>query len=206
MKMIDIIFLQEPLFVMSIDNIKVPSSISKDYNCFYNSHFNLKALIYAKKTLKCELVTCSSTDNVSTIKLSTKSGDVFLCSPYCPQTDSDPVLSLTPSFSKLNSSQISDCSLAVDSKSHSHYWYDKNTDQRGLELEQFMFDNSLDCLNQPNSLSTFENSIGYSNKDLTIAGHKLYNDIINWEILEADSLSGHRFIEFHICTDPILKQ
>ena len=66
-----------------------------------------------------------------------------------------------------------------------------------------MFDNSLDCLNQPKSLSTFENSIGYSNIDLTIAGHNLYHDIINWKILEADSLSGHRFIEFHICTDPI---
>ena len=47
----DIIFLQKPLFEMSIDNIEVPSSISKDYNCFYNSHFNPKALIYAKKTL-----------------------------------------------------------------------------------------------------------------------------------------------------------
>ena len=52
----DIIFLQKPLFERSTDNIKVPSSISKDYNCFYNSCFNPEALIYAKKTLKCKLV------------------------------------------------------------------------------------------------------------------------------------------------------
>ena len=72
-------------------------------------------------------------------------------------------------------------------------------------MEQFIFDNSMDCLNQP-GINTFESSVGSSNIDLTISGQKLFDDIVNWKVLGEDILSGHRFITFHICIDPVLKQ
>ena len=53
------------------------------------------------------------------------------------------------------------------------------------------------CLNQP-GINSFESSVGSSNIDLTISGHKLFNHIVNWKVLDEDSLSGHRSITFDI--------
>ena len=104
-KNINIIFLQEPLFETNAENIKVPLPLSNNYNCFYNNKFNPEAVIYANRKYKYELVTESSSENVTTVKLSTKKDSIYLCSAYCPQSDNSPILSINPGFGKLNSNK-----------------------------------------------------------------------------------------------------
>ena len=63
--------------------------------------------------------------------------------------------------------------VAIDSNAHSSLWNDKDTDDRGILMEEFLFTNPVTLLNQGES-STFCNTRGFNTKiDLTFVSNSI---------------------------------
>ena len=56
----------------------------------------------------------------------------------------------------------------------------------------------LHTINEENERSTFNNTRGLSNIDLTIFNNNLLNDVHDREISEEDSLSDHYYLKYKI--------
>jgi hypothetical protein len=96
--------------------------------------------------------------------------------------------------------------ILTDSNAHSALWRDKKTDSRGKLLEEFIFHNNLNLLNQ-GSEPTFQTKRGSSLIDLSLVSDDLYPFIQYWGLHPDHSFSDHRLIEMRmVChnLDPIL--
>jgi len=58
----------------------------------------------------------------------------------------------------------------------------------------------LHIINEENERSTFNNTRGVSNIDLTVVNISLLTDVHDWEISEEDSLSDHSYLKYKIST------
>ena len=92
--------------------------------------------------------------------------------------------------------------LAIDSNSRSKTWHDTQTNNRGRILEEFLISVQLHVMNEESSLTTFINSRGSSNIDLTIINNQLLRLALNWEISDQESCSDHSIIKYTIGQDP----
>jgi hypothetical protein len=88
--------------------------------------------------------------------------------------------------------------IASDTNARSALWNDRVTNERGRILEDFITTKQLYCLNEESSETTFSNSIGKRNIDLTIINPQLLSSITGWEISGQESLSDHRIIKYNI--------
>ncbi|KAH7949273.1 hypothetical protein HPB49_006936 [Dermacentor silvarum] len=75
-------------------------------------------------------------------------------------------------------------------------WGPEPGDMRGAQLVQFVNANSLQILNSPASLPTFETSYARSWIDVTRASVSLASPGFTWLVSDRDNLSHHRYIEF----------
>ena len=77
--------------------------------------------------------------------------------------------------------------------------YNSYSDRKGSELESFLLNNNKLVCSLEEYCPTFEN---LSNRkswiDITTVGARLQQNITNWKILEQQSLSLHKFIDFEI--------
>uniref|UniRef100_A0A1W7R9Y4 Polyprotein n=1 Tax=Hadrurus spadix TaxID=141984 RepID=A0A1W7R9Y4_9SCOR len=126
-----------------------------------------------------------------------------LCSFYCPFSDS-----LTPYITLLE--RISrdfhgrNLIMAGDSNTHSTLWFaDDYSDDRSEAFTDLIMANDLYVVNEPENLSTFETTHGESNIDITITNGSGCAKITNWQVLETDSISDHRYIRFDLNHDEI---
>jgi len=88
--------------------------------------------------------------------------------------------------------------IAADCNAGSKTWYDVLTNSRGRKLEEYIASKQLHIINVKSERSTFHNSKGSSNIDLTITNDKLISDVIGWEIGTEESLSGHNYLKYEI--------
>lgn len=58
--------------------------------------------------------------------------------------------------------------IAMDSKARSSIWHDIRTNNRGKDMEEYLSANNLFVMKKDSERTTFENSRGKSNIDLTI--------------------------------------
>jgi hypothetical protein len=86
----------------------------------------------------------------------------------------------------------------MDSNSHSNVWFDKNNDYRGDLINIFIAQNNLILLNNNKNVPTFETSRGNSSIDLTIASIDLTGFVNDWRVLDEESASDHKYINFNI--------
>ena len=88
--------------------------------------------------------------------------------------------------------------LAIDSNSRSTAWHDTQTNARGRILETFLFSKHLHIMNEESILTTFLNSRGSSNIDLTVITNQLLRAVEHWEVSDQESCSDHSVIKFAI--------
>jgi len=62
----------------------------------------------------------------------------------------------------------------------------------------YLAGSQLHIINEEKERSTFNNTRGVSNIDLTIVNNNLLTDVHNWEMSEEDSLSDHNYLKYKI--------
>ena len=72
--------------------------------------------------------------------------------------------------------------IAMHSKARSTTWHDTTTNNRGKQLEEYIISKQLHIMNEPSTKTTFENRIGKSKIDLTLATSNLLRKITDWSI------------------------
>jgi hypothetical protein len=96
--------------------------------------------------------------------------------------------------------------ISIDSNAHSGVWFDRNEDENGEIINDFISTNNYILLNNNQSIATFHternNRIIESSIDSTITSLNISSIIHNWQVIETDSLSDHRYIQFVIGTQP----
>jgi len=89
--------------------------------------------------------------------------------------------------------------IAADCNARSKTWYDVLTNSRGKKLEEYIASKQLHIINEIIERSTFLNSRGSSDIDLTVTNDKQISDVIGWEISTEESLSDHNYLKYKIC-------
>lgn len=69
------------------------------------------------------------------------------------------------------------------------------TDVKGELIADFIIENDLHLVNNPNSLTTFESTNGRSWIDLTVANTEMAKNISEWNVLNEPSGSDHNYIK-----------
>ena len=62
----------------------------------------------------------------------------------------------------------------------------------------YLAGSQLHIINEEKERSTFNNTRGVSNIDLTIVNNNLLTDVHDWEISGEDSLSEHNYLKYKI--------
>ncbi|XP_023212518.1 uncharacterized protein LOC111615322 [Centruroides sculpturatus] len=88
--------------------------------------------------------------------------------------------------------------MVGDLNTHSPVWGGECFDSRGGLLEEFFASNNLYVVNNPYSPPTFTSSRGESWIDVTTCNEDLFPYIINWRVMEEDSISEHAYIAYEI--------
>lgn len=88
--------------------------------------------------------------------------------------------------------------LCFDANAYSNLWHSKETDDRGEILEQFIAQHELYILNQESNITTFDNTHGQSNIDITLANSTCYNRIRAWKVHAGKTTSDHNLITFKV--------
>ncbi|XP_074034511.1 uncharacterized protein [Leptinotarsa decemlineata] len=90
-----------------------------------------------------------------------------------------------------------DCIIAGDFNAKSPQWGMNYSDTRGQVMTEWIAANNLIVINQGEK-ATFEHQNYGSILDLTISTENIRPKIIQWEVLEDESLSDHKYILFKI--------
>ena len=88
--------------------------------------------------------------------------------------------------------------ITMDSNSRSRTWHDKLTNGRGKRLEELLISKQLFIMNEDSEMTTFQSTRGSSYIDLTISNYKLLKEVQEWKIIEEESCSDHKIIQFYI--------
>jgi len=88
--------------------------------------------------------------------------------------------------------------ITMDSNSRSRTWHDILTNGRGKKLEEFLISKQIFIMNEDSEMTAFQSTRGSSNIDLTISNNKLLKEVQEWKIIEEESCSDHKIIQFYI--------
>jgi len=86
--------------------------------------------------------------------------------------------------------------IVMDSNSRSTSWRDLLTNRRGRTLEEYLMIKQIHLMNEESHLTTFRNSRGTGNIELTIINNQLLNAVDKWEISDQDSCSDHSILRY----------
>lgn len=132
--------------------------------------------------------------------------NAVLCSIYFP--DGNLPLNLENCRKLVEYCSEESLELIIGSYANSHhpFWSDKNIDNRGIEMVDFIQDNNLELLNR-GTVSTYyierTDAIMESCIDLSIATKTISRHISNWRVSLQDSCSDHRYIFFGFSMEKI---
>lgn len=123
-------------------------------------------------------------------------GPLIIISAYFPHDQEAP----PPAFKELiNYCTVNGFPLVMgcDANSHHEVWGSSNSNQRGVDLLEFLYAENLVFVNR-GSMPTFQNIIRKEVLDLTICSQSTENLIDHWRVSKDDSLADHNHIIFHI--------
>lgn len=134
--------------------------------------------------------------------------DVVVCSVYFPGLNENKNDLITDNLRKLVSyCKINKIELILGGDVNAHHasWGCKSTDKRGEILADFILEENLVLLNQ-GSKPTFEPENGKGKIiDLTLATPGIGNKIFGWKVVDKDSFSDHKLIQFSLNTEVTLE-
>lgn len=157
------------------------------------------AILTNNKLIHLRLLHDLSTPNIITTKLQTthSRSDIYFISGYFEKTE--PIELYLNEIDRIGKEiDLSRTIISIDGNARSTTWFDRLTNHRGDELEQWICASNLYILNEESIVSknTFDSHQGSSNVDLTLAGEEVAQHITNWQISESESLSDHNSITF----------
>ena len=94
----------------------------------------------------------------------------------------------------INSFQCEKLLITMDANAKSGLWFDKITDEKGILLEEFVYENNLVILNKPNNPPTFMSGSGSSNIDITLATENFIRHVKSWKVDCSCTTSDHNLI------------
>ena len=194
---IDIIFIQEPW----VNSFKVRGLVHPDYNLFYKRSENTttRACIFAKKTLNIRLMPHISSSDTTVAILEGGGRRIILTSSYMPHEDPAPPDSIKEML-KMRKGLQDNIIIACDANSRHKLWGNKETNDRGESLLNFINQNNL-IINNKGNVPTFifPSTVTYKGwdaiLDLTLSSNNNL-EILNWRVSLDDSFSDHRIILF----------
>lgn len=130
------------------------------------------------------------TNHFTVCKISTAIGSINLVSGYfqCAHPI-DPYLDTLQSI--IDDLRGEELLISIDSNAHSHDWFSKEEDEKGVQTADFIYNNNLIILNKNFQPPTHKSG---TNIDLTLSTVTLSNYVENWEVLPEDSISDHNLI------------
>lgn len=190
----DIILVQEPYCI----NSKIcgfPPQFKVCYKSF-DGQRPKTAIIVTNSQINFKNIESYSKNDLSLAIIDCKDREILFMSVYCsPTEDLEPKLqNIQVVIESLN---IRYYVISIDSNSHSSVWFDNNNDYRGDQINEFIAQNNLILLNNENT-PTFETSRGSSSIDLTLVSFSLTSLVQEWQVLDEESASDHKYIEFRI--------
>ena len=189
----DIVFIQEPYIIQN----KV-IGISKRYKTYTVPEGRCRAaIVVANNKLDTMLIQQLSDSDAVTVEITIGNLNIILVSMYC-----DWEKPIEPDLAKMEfaiqHAKGTAVLFATDSNARSTMWHDKLTNTRGRILEEFLTSKQLYIVNKDSNNTTFRNSLGTSDIDLTIISTHLLNNVTGWTICDQESISDHNFIKFDI--------
>jgi len=85
--------------------------------------------------------------------------------------------------------------LGADANAHHLLWGSSDINQRGLELLDFITEHNLHCINKGHK-PTFVTRNRKERLDVTFVSIELISKVSFWKVLDTESMSDHRFIQF----------
>ena len=189
----DIIFIQEPYIIQN----KV-IRISKKYKTYSALEGRCRAaIVVANNKLDTMLIHQLPDADTATVEIILGNINLTATSMYFDREK--PIEhDLVKMESALQYAKGTALLFATDSNARSTLLYDKLTNSRGRILEEFLISKQLYIMNKDSNITTFSNSLGTSNIDMTIISTQLLNKVPGWTISEQESISDHNFIKYVI--------
>ncbi|GIY30880.1 hypothetical protein CEXT_795191 [Caerostris extrusa] len=85
-----------------------------------------------------------------------------------------------------------------DFNAHSEAWGYSKEDLRGKTLIDYIATNQLNIVNDSSSISTFNRDTAKGWPGITLAGHRIYNQIKDWKVIDNDIGSYHNVLTYSI--------
>jgi Reverse transcriptase (RNA-dependent DNA polymerase)/Endonuclease-reverse transcriptase len=160
------------------------------------------AIVVFPKSLKCTLLSNITSTHLTCVTLElpysiSSSQRITLISQYYQFSDS--INShLDALQNALNFIPDGPLLIAADTNARSSLWGPGPTNHKGREFENFLGSNLLYCMNNPESLPTFNGPMGSSHIDVTLSSPDLLSAFSNWVVHDSVSCSDHRLITFDL--------
>jgi exonuclease III len=191
---IDIVLFQEPYHQKE----KI-IGFSLKYNILYKitRQHPKTGIAITNKDINTINMTSMATNDLSIAVINAQNRQILLMSSYCSPNESlDSKLNNIQKV--LNESEIKNIVICMDSNSHSKVWYDRHDDNRGDQINEFLAQNNLILLNNNENKPTFESNVGQSSIDLTIISPEMIGLITDWDVLDEETTSDHKYISFKL--------
>ena len=189
----DIVFIQEPYIIQN----KV-AGISKKYKIYTAPEGRCRAaIVVTSNKLDTMLIQQLSDADTVTVEITNGNTNIIAASMYFDRLK--PIAhDLAKRERAIRYAKGTAVLFAMDSNARSTLWHDRLTNTRGRILEEFLTSKQLYIANIDSDNTTFRNSLGTSNIDLTIISTHLLNNVKGWTICDQESISDHNFIQFYI--------
>lgn len=194
---IDIAFIQEPW----VKNQKIYGLRHSEFNIFFKVGGNggTRACILARKKLTIHLMPNLSDGDTTVTKLENGGKSIMLISAYMPHGEPAPTNKIQELLRDRHTTR-SETIIACDANARHQLWGNKDTNERGESLLDFINNNNI-MINNKGSVPTFIFPSTQSWKgwdavlDLTLSRTNNTN-IFNWNVSLENSYSDHRYIMF----------
>ena len=193
----DIILLQEPAQIKG--KIK---NISRDNNIFVGTENDekVRTCIITSPGLKAFKLNQFSNRDQTTIILQTGiiNERIVFSSIYMPHdSQNSPPEQITKDL--INHCLRNNLKLVIctDCNSHNEIWGSSDNNRRGEDLLDYIVTTELEICNLGNT-PTFVNAIRGEVLDITLASQNVFENILNWKVLNTDMMSDHRPITFNV--------
>ena len=190
-----IYFLQEPHY-----NVATGKVMDLNQTHHIVSAKDPRACIYAHKSLQLWESKDYTDKDIATCLWKLPDGsEIYLASVYLDITKQQVIPDILMELMTFCQQRDKPIILAIDSNAHSTLWGSEQTNIRGEDLEEFIFNHDLTLLNQGNK-PTFQTSRAASIIDITLVSPILVSKIKKWKVCDGDSFSDHRKISMDFLT------
>jgi ribonuclease HI len=193
----DIVLVQEPYIVKS----KV-CGFPVSHRVFYNETVAVpkNAIVVVNSKIQVLFIQSVSNEFSTFINVEFRRSSFTLVSAYCsPLEDINRELThIKEALTVINPRKVL---IGFDSNAKSRVWFSDRDDTRGNAVNEFVAEMNLIVMNNNPEMPTFSTTRGESYIDLTLINLNSANFVYNWQTLEFDSMSDHRYIEYTIADD-----